>query len=75
MCATLEKQVGSYTKATTTFHHKRLQKLCRNGKLFEYVLARITETIKPIYNLPGKGDHSFGEKNNKILSIKSNAYW
>ena len=46
MCATLEKQVGSYTKATTTFNGKRLQKLCRNGKLFEYVLPRITETVK-----------------------------
>ena len=46
MCATLKKQDGSYAKATTTFHGKRLWKLCRNGKLFEYVLPRIAETIK-----------------------------
>ena len=46
MCATPERQVGSYTKATTPFHGKRLQKLCRDGNLFGYVLPRITETVK-----------------------------
>ena len=46
MCATLKKQVGSYTKATPPFHGKRLQKLCGDGKFFKYVLPRITETIK-----------------------------
>ena len=43
MCATLDKQIGSYTKATTPFHSKRLQKLCRDGKLLEYVLPRDTD--------------------------------
>ena len=55
MCTTFEGQVGSYAKATTPFHGKGLQKLCGDGKLFEYVLPRITETIKPIYNLTRKG--------------------
>ena len=46
MCTTLEKQVGSYTKATTPLHGKRLKKLHQDGKLFEYVLPRSTETIE-----------------------------
>ena len=45
MCAILKKQAKSYTKITTP-HGKRLQKLCRDGKVFEYVLPRATETIK-----------------------------
>ena len=46
MCATLEKQVRGYTKATTPFHGKRLQKICGNGKFFELVPPRITNTVK-----------------------------
>ena len=33
------------------FHGKRLQMLCGDGKLFEYVLPRITETIKTYIQL------------------------
>ena len=51
MCATFEKQVGSYTKATTPLHSKRLQQLCEDGKLFEHVLPRATETIKTYIHL------------------------
>ena len=51
MCATLEKQVGSYIKATTTFHGKKLQKLCGDGKPFEHVLPRIKKTIKTYIQL------------------------
>ena len=46
MCTTFEKQVGSYTKAAAPQNGKRLQKLCGDGKLFEYVLPRVTEAIK-----------------------------
>ena len=42
----LRSRLKSYTKATTPFHSKRMQKLCGNGKLLEYVLPRIPETIK-----------------------------
>ena len=55
MCETLDKQVGSYTKSTTTFHSKRLSKLCRDGKHFKYVLAQNYKNLKPIYNLSRKG--------------------
>ena len=46
VCTTLKKQAGSYTKITTSPHSERMQKLCRDGKLFEYVLARATETTE-----------------------------
>ena len=47
MCTIFEKQVGSiYKKLQPPVHGKRLQKLCGDGKLFEYVLPRATETIK-----------------------------
>ena len=74
MHATMKKQVGSYTKSTTPFHSKRLQKLCGNGKLFEYVLPRITEIIKTYIQLDQKREtHLLGEKNNKTLLMKLNA--
>ena len=70
MCTTLEKQVGSYTKAITPLHSKRLQKICRDGKLFEYVLPKATETIKTNISLDqerkmiylGKGTTGFFEE-------------
>ena len=46
MCTTFEKYAGSYPKVTTSLHGKRLQKLCGDGKLFEYVLPRAAEAIK-----------------------------
>ena len=41
-----KKQVGSYSKAKAPCHSKRLQKLCRDGQLCEYVLSRITKVAK-----------------------------
>ena len=38
MGTALKKQVGSYPEAADPFHSERLQKLCRDGKFFEYVL-------------------------------------
>ena len=46
MCTTLKKQARHDKKITSPLHGKRLQKLCGDGKLFEYVLPRATETIK-----------------------------
>ena len=62
MCATLEKQVGGYTKATTPFHGKRLQKLCGNGKFLEHVLPRITETVKTYIQLDQERETIYLEK-------------
>ena len=55
MCTTLKKQAGSYTKITTPLHSERMQKLCGDGKLFEYVLPIATETIETKYHLTRKG--------------------
>ena len=46
MCTIPEEQVGGHTKTTPPNHGKRLQKLCRNGELFEHVLCRSAETVE-----------------------------
>ena len=55
MCATFEKQFGSYTKATNTFHGKRLQKLCGDGKPLRMFCPELQRLLKTIYNLTRKG--------------------
>ena len=55
MYATLKKQVGSYTKATTPFHSKRLQKFCMDGKLLSMFCPELQKLLKPIYDLTRKG--------------------
>ena len=62
MWTTLEKQIGGDTDTAVPNHSKRMQKFCRDGKFLEYVLSRITEIIKPIYDLTRKGRPFIWEK-------------
>ena len=55
MCATLEKQVGSYTKATTPLHSKRLQKLWGMVNFLSMFCPELQRLLKPIYDLTRKG--------------------
>ena len=55
MCTTLEKQVGSYTKATNPSHNKKLLKLCRDSKFLSMFCPGLEKLLKPIYNLTRKG--------------------
>ena len=43
---TLRSRLEAIQKLQPPLHGERIQKLCRDGKLFEYVLPRATETIK-----------------------------
>ena len=46
----------SYTKVSTNYYSKWMQKLHGNGKFSKYVLSRIAKKmLKPIYNLARKG--------------------
>ena len=53
--------------ATTPFHSKRMQKLCRNGKFFEYVLPRIAESITNYIQLHQKRETIYLRKRTRRL--------
>ena len=54
MCTTLEKQVGSYTNATSPFHGERLWELCGDGNFLSMFCPELQKLLKPINDLPRK---------------------
>ena len=55
MCATFEKQIGSYTKIAASFYGERLQELCGDGKFLSMFCPELQKLLKPIYYLTRKG--------------------
>ena len=62
MYQTIKNQTGSHTKIKTTKDRLRLQVIYRSGKLFVYVLSKLTKAHKIHMILLEKEDISYGLK-------------